>query len=400
MARKDLTNYIFFAVTLAAAIATLCFGAYQYKRERIFRCEILHANLQLNNYRYFEGRANNAIRITIIDTLGNVLFDSELNNVATMGNHLHRVEVQAALANGDGYDVKRASETNSETYFYSATLINGKIVRSAVPYNTPLTASLKTDSFFYYTTGVFALIIVVLMLRHRLNKSESEKQRIKRQLTQNAAHELKTPVASISGYLETLLTNPNIDREKQHYFLQRCYAQSQRMSHLLNDMSTLTQLDNPSASRATEDVDCATILHQMAEDTKPMFDERGIRLLLALPEHINIKGDAQQIYSLFRNIFDNTLAYANGADFFKIKASLGAHNVQFSFSDNGVGVEPQHLPHLFERFYRVDKGRSRKMGGTGLGLAIVKNIALQYKGTATATETPGGGLTIEITLQR
>lgn len=407
--QKNITNTIFFFVTIVAAVFTLCYGIYQNKREHAFRCDILHSRLQLNNYeemlhfsdsvKYKLKRPSAEIRVTVIDTLGNVLYDTEFQDVASMNNHLEREEVQLAMAHGSGYDIKRASTANRETYFYSATRFGDKIFRSAVPYKTPLTASLEKDyTFFYYTVGILVLIAIVMFLRHRLRKSEEDKQRIKRQLTQNAAHELKTPAASISGYLETLLGNKDLDAEKRTYFLEKCYAQSQRMSRLLNDMSTLTRLDEAAIERPNTEIDVILILQGILAETQSLFDKQNIILTTSLPNQLMMSGDSALIYSMFRNIIDNTLSYAAGATSFKVSAQQHGEEIEFSFADNGVGVNAAHLPHLFERFYRVDKGRSRKLGGTGLGLAIVKNIAVQYGGTATAETTPGGGLTISITV--
>lgn len=407
--QKNITNTIFFVVTIVAAVFTLCYGIYQNKREHAFRCDILHSRLQLNNYeemlhfsdsvKYKLKRPSAEIRVTVIDTLGNVLYDTEFQNVASMNNHLEREEVQLAMAHGSGYDIKRASTANRETYFYSATRFGDKIFRSAVPYKTPLTASLEKDyTFLYYTVGILVLIAIVMFLRHRLRKSEEDKQRIKRQLTQNAAHELKTPAASISGYLETLLGNKDLDAEIRTYFLEKCYAQSQRMSRLLNDMSTLTRLDEAAIERPNTEIDAILILQGILAETQSLFDKQNIILTTSLPNQLMMSGDSALIYSMFRNIIDNTLSYAMGATSFKVSAQQRGEEIEFTFADNGVGVNAAHLPHLFERFYRVDKGRSRKLGGTGLGLAIVKNIAVQYGGTATAETTPGGGLTISITV--
>lgn len=397
MTKKNLANTIFMITTTLVVVFTISFGFYEYRREHAFRCDILHAQLQLNNYT----RSDSSIRLTVIDTLGNVMFDSRERNLSAMGNHLQRKEVKEALAKGSGYDIKRTSNTNGEKYFYSATYFpeRGEIVRSAVPYSTPLTASLERDyTFIYYTAGILVLVAFVLYFRSRLTHSEKEKQRIKRQLTENAAHELKTPATTIQGYLETLVDNSSMPEEKRNEFIKRCYMQSQRMSRLLQDMSMLTQLDEATFARPTTIIDVVQILRQIAEETVSQFEDRKIELLLSLPETMPLQGDASLIYSLFRNIFSNALAYATGASNFEVKAKRTTDGYVFFFIDNGVGVSTEHLPHLFERFYRTDKGRSRRLGGTGLGLAIVKNIAVSYGGYATATATLGGGLTIEIGL--
>lgn len=422
MANKKITNSIFLTATILIAVFTLFFGIYEYKREHAFRVDILHSQLQLNNYHLAPllspqggmtssktrlsplGESESAIRVTIIDTLGNVLSDTEEADASRMGNHLQREEIQEALRSGSGYAIKRASETNGEKYFYSATRFGDKIVRSSVPYSAELTSSLEHDyTFFYYTAGILALMATATYFRHRYEHSEQEKQRIKRQLTENAAHELKTPAATIEGYLETLVSNPSMPDDKRQNFLERCHAQSRRMSRLLADMSILSQLDatqefvNSKLSNC-KSIDAALILHQIEEETAALFRERNIQLQMNTPKTLPMQGDASLLYSLFRNIFSNTLTYATDATYFRVQAKASAGKYFFTFTDNGPGVPNEHLPHIFERFYRIDKGRSRRLGGTGLGLAIVKNIALQYGGSVTASQTPGGGLTIDIEL--
>lgn len=399
MIKTKLINKIVLVATILASLFTLVFGIYEYKREHAFRVDILHSQLQLNNYHYQESRGEPGIRVTVVDTLGNVLSDTEEADVSHMGNHLQREEIQEALRHGNGYAIKRASETNGAKYFYSATRFGDKIVRSSVPYSAELTASLEHDyTFFYYTASILFLIATAMYFRHRYEHSEQEKQRIKRQLTENAAHELKTPAATIEGYLETLVSNPTMPEDKRQDFLERCHAQSRRMSRLLADMSTLTRLDEAHITRPATQIDAVTILRQIEEETASQFRERNIQLQMNIPNTLPMQGDASLIYSLFRNIFSNTLAYATDATYFRTQAKIVGSVLHVTFIDNGPGVPAEHLPHLFERFYRIDKGRSRSLGGTGLGLAIVKNIALQYGGSASARTTPGGGLTIEIEL--
>lgn len=394
MTKKNFLNNIFVTATIVATVFTLCFGIYEYRREHAFRCDILHAKLQLNNFT----RKDSTIRVTVIDTLGNVVYDNFEANVQSMGNHLHRKEVIDALQNGSGYDIKRASATNGENYFYSATYFpeRGEIVRSSVPYTAPLTASLERDyTFFYYTMGIIALIVIVIYLRYRLGKSEKEKLRIKRQLTENAAHELKTPAATIHGYLETLMSNPDISESKRNEFIERCFNQSVRMSRLLSDMNMLTRLDEAQINRPSTMVDVMRVTRQIVSETQSAFEEKNILVTLRMDEEIMLKGDESLIYSMIRNIFDNVLFHAVGATRFDVSMSVSSgKKMRFVFSDNGVGVSSEHLSHIFERFYRLDKGRSRRLGGTGLGLAIVKNIIHQYDGSINALPTEGGGLTL------
>lgn len=411
MKQSRLTNNIFVVATILASLCTLFFGIYEYRREHAFRVDILHSQLQLNNYRFHEGNADPDIRVTVVDTLGHVLSDTERKDVSRMGNHLQREEISEAMAQGSGYAIKRATTLSSEEdddsdkYFYSATLFGDRIVRSSVPYSAELTSSLEHDyTFFYYTVSILALIAASMYFRRRYEHSENEKQRIKRQLTENAAHELKTPAATIEGYLETLVCNPTMSEAKRTEFLEKCHAQSRRMSLLLADMSTLTRLDEAHIARSCTPIDAAAILRQIQDETASQFREQGVRVQFRIPESIPMTGDASLVYSLFRNIFSNALAYASGATNFTVEAIPSGvptnekSHFTFIFADNGIGVPEPHLAHIFERFYRVDKGRSRRLGGTGLGLAIVKNIALQYGGSVHASTTPGGGLTIEVEL--
>ena len=159
MKQARFTNKIVIVATILASLFTLFFGFYEYRREHTFRVDILHSQLQLNNYHYLENQGERYIRVTVIDTLGNVLSDTEEKDISRMGNHHEREEIQKALQCGSGYAIKRASETNGEKYFYSATRFGDKIVRSSVPYSAELTSSLEHDyTFLYYTLSILVLI--------------------------------------------------------------------------------------------------------------------------------------------------------------------------------------------------------------------------------------------------
>ena len=394
----------------------------------------------------------NGVRITVINNRGRVLLDSHEAATHSLENHLKRKEIQEALRSGNGYDIKRTSTSTNDTYFYSATKFGNIIIRSAIPYSTDLLRSLQADNTYIY----FAILLTVLLgivlyfntkrisshigylqefakkaengseLDHELERrlpddelgdishtiitlywklrhSEEDKERIKRQLTQNAAHELKTPTASIHGYLESILDNPEMPADKRQHFLERCFAQSERMCKLLLDMEQLTKLDERPHVMQKENnkrvaLDIVPIIHNVLEDTALQLLEKGISVDIQIPKKIMIFSSQLEpegaIYSIFRNIIDNAIAYAAGATKITIKYNDGV----FSLADNGQGVPAEHLPHLFERFYRVDKGRSRKLGGTGLGLAIVKNTVAAHGGWVMAESTPGGGLTIRFSL--
>lgn len=230
---------------------------------------------------------------------------------------------------------------------------------------------------------------------------EEEQAHLKRQLTQNIAHELKTPVSSIQGYLETIISNPNIPQENVRVFLERSYAQSNRLTFLLRDISVLTRMDEAPELVEKEQVNLSKIVENILNEVALGLEEKHITVVNKLPSEVILTGSSSLLYSIFRNLTDNAIAYA-GND---IQITINCFREDekfyyFSFSDTGVGVPEEHLNRLFERFYRVDKGRSRKLGGTGLGLAIVKNAVLFHGGTIFAKNMPKGGLEFVFTLKK
>lgn len=230
---------------------------------------------------------------------------------------------------------------------------------------------------------------------------QEEESRMKRQLTQNVAHELKTPVSSIQGYLETIINNPDITVEKRQFFLERCYSQSSRLTGLLRDISVLNRLDEASDMFDLTEINIQKLIGEIQKECSKEMEEKKIEAEVILPGNPTIYGNYSLLYSIFRNLFDNAIAYAGE----KVKITVNCYKEDprfyyFSFSDSGVGIAEEHINRIFERFYRVDKGRSRKVGGTGLGLSIVKNGVNFHKGQISAKSSPGKGVTFFFTLKK
>ncbi len=235
----------------------------------------------------------------------------------------------------------------------------------------------------------------------KLRDSEEDKTRLKRQLTQNVAHELKTPVSSIQGYLETIVSNPGIDKETKDQFIQRCYAQSRRLSSLLADISTLNKLDDAPQEYEFQPVNIPDLLQSIQRDVSMQMEAKHVTFRALVDPKVAVDGNPSLLYSIFRNLTDNSIAYGGEGVTITVQVlSESADFYTFSFSDNGPGVASEHIPHLFERFYRIDKGRSRKMGGTGLGLAIVKNSVLLHHGNISVRLGIAGGLEFVFTLPK
>lgn len=229
---------------------------------------------------------------------------------------------------------------------------------------------------------------------------QQEKLRIKRQLTNNINHELKTPVAAIQGYLETMIANKDMSEEERQTFIEKCYAHSQRLTQLLQDVSTITRLEDGSSHIECESVDLRGIIDEIAAEVALLPVERQMRVNIELPTPMMVNGNSTLLMSTFKNLTDNAIAYSGGRDIFIRVEAADSKFYTITFADNGIGVDEDHIAHIFERFYRVDKGRSRKLGGTGLGLSIVKNAVLFHGGDISVANRKMGGLEFTITLPR
>jgi signal transduction histidine kinase len=400
---------------------------------------------------YVKKHNSRDLRVTLIRPDGRVFFDNERKDYKYIRNHSNRDEIRDALKYGQGYDINRASNTLRGNYFYSATYFksDSMIIRTALPYNNDLSYILQADQHYIWFTLIVSLVLVVVLYRFmqrlgdnitklrifasradhnesldtedliefsddelgeisehiikiykRLQKTKEEQHVLKRQLTQNIAHELKTPVSSILGYLETILENPNITEIQKQQFLERCYAQSQRLSSLLRDISTLNRLDDAPDLRDFEPVDISMIIANVGKDVALQMAERKMVFVNQVSDHVVINGNPSLVYGIFRNLMDNAITYAGENTIVSVTCQDDGDKYSFEFRDNGIGVANQHLARLFERFYRIDKGRSRKMGGTGLGLAIVKNAVLLHGGTIHAQNNIDGGLCFIFSLKK
>ncbi len=401
---------------------------------------------------YVRSHPLRGLRVTLLDTRGGVIYDNSQRSYSSLPNHLERPEVRQALMSGEGFEINRYSDTMNENYFYAATYFprQGIIVRTALPYDFELADHLRADMISIWITLAASIIIMVVfwLCTHRLGKSiaqlrrfamlvdrgenydaereaaafpdtelgeisqnivhlykrlqesQEDKLRLKRQLTQNISHELKTPVASIKGYLETIIDNPDITPEQRDNFIMRCHAQSERLAQLVQDISSLNRMDEVLHSLNMQVADIADIVHDIQQQVALQLAERRMTITNTLPRTLPIMGDSSMIYSIFRNLIDNSIAYSGEGTAIVIRCREEKEWYHFRISDNGIGIPEEHIPHIFERFYRVDSGRARKFGGTGLGLAIVKNAVMLHGGNITASALPGGGVEFSFSLKK
>ena len=402
-----------------------CFIGFQYLREKEYKSEFLNAQLQQYNRHLLEtveeglpyedyiathDKPFDKLRISIITLSGAVVYDNTIS-LDSLDNHRNRPEVAKALADGEGYNISRQSASDGREYFYSATRGERVVVRTAIPYSNTLHDLLEADwSFLVVMISIsLAMSIVAYFTTRRLGKdiervnryeAEQEQNRLKRQLTNNINHELKTPVASIQVCLETLLSGIALSEEKRQELIERCYTHNERLRRLLSDVSLITRLEDGSGLINRERVVINQIIDEIAEELEVMPEEERLTLHTSFDEEVAVEGNLSLIGSIFSNLTENAIAYSEGKNIYITILENSKEQVLIRFEDDGKGVSKEQLPHLFERFYRVDKGRSRKKGGTGLGLAIVKHAVQFHGGTISVTNRPSGGLRFDFTLRK
>lgn len=425
------------------------FMVFQYHRERDYKTGMMNTRLQMHNARLLDdlrkgepignivsriSSPTENLRVTLIGRDGKVIYDS--SGATPTSDHNTRPEVRAARVKGEGYAIERVSEEDNTTYFYSALAgDDGMVVRSAAPYTHSLVEFLAIDrTILFIMCGMTLVISIIgLLATHKVTVSirrlnqfaeragngdsiyegysfphdelgsiaanivkiyvqrdqqhretirlEQDKARLKKQLTNNINHELKTPVASILVSLDLLDDHPDLPETKKRELMGRIRGNAGRLSALLKDVSTITRMEDGQGMIDKKRIDLTALINDIADEARPRTE---MQIDVNIPR-LWINGDRMLLESIFHNLIDNAISHSEGSEIHITADEAG----NFKVWDNGKGIDARHLPHIFERFYRVDDGRARSTGGTGLGLSIVKNAVAVHGGSIRAVSTKG-----------
>ena len=372
------------------------------------------------------------VRVTWVDKDGTVLYDS-WNDAGSMENHVQRPEIQEAFQTGSGDSMRTSNTMQINTYYYALLMQDGTVVRVARH------ASSGMNIFLNAMPTVVAIAILVIILcvvladyltkkllspiiaiANRLDESETGESggavykelepfvqtiraqhenilsaaKMRQDFTASVTHELKTPLTAISGYAE-LIENKMVTEEQNEIFAGEIRKNSERLLTLINDIIRLSELDHAELSTEFESIDLYTIAVECAKMLQVNADRRGVTLVLEGKECV-IRGNHDMLCELVENLCQNAIRYNNEGGHVHLFVGERDNRPVLEVSDDGIGIPKEHQSRVFERFYRVDKSRSKATGGTGLGLAIVKHIVAIHEATIELNSEVGVGTTITV----
>ena len=372
---------------------------------------------------------DSVLRITLVGNDGQVLFDSVADE-KEMENHAARKEIRQAFSEGEGKAIRRSETLSRNTYYYAVLLSDGNVLRVAKESSSPFRIILR---FLPVLALLVAVLLCICALFSRfLIKSivrpieemasdidhmdsvegypelepfirtinEQHKDIVKsadmrQEFTANVTHELKTPLTSISGYSE-LIENGMVGEEDAIRFAKEIHRNANRLLHLINDIIRLSELDSPAEPTPFEQVDLYDLAQNCVEMLQMNAENHHVKLALQGRKSV-VYGSRQMLDEVLFNLCDNAIRYNVENGSVLVTVDEEDDNVFLSVKDTGIGIDREHQQRVFERFYRVDKSRSKQTGGTGLGLAIVKHIVALHRAELTLESQPGKGTEIKIT---
>lgn len=224
---------------------------------------------------------------------------------------------------------------------------------------------------------------------------------IRRDFVANVSHELRTPLSILRGYIETMLDDPKMPRSETARILEVMDQHSKRLGLLANDLLTLAQMESGRSTLQLSEIDLLRFFADLVRDWQKKFSGKNLKARINVADDCpSIRADEARLREVFDNLLDNAVKYSNRNGEIRLGAEHRGEAIALSVSDDGIGIRPEDLPRIFERFYRADKARSRELGGTGLGLSIVKHIAQLHGGSVEAESNPGHGTRINVILPK
>jgi len=372
------------------------------------------------------------IRVTLVHADGTVYYDNFADPNA-MDNHANRPEIRQALENGSGSDIRNSSTVDQSAFYYAVRLKNGDVMRLAqeasniwsvyfrsMPLIMLLAAGMACVSLYLAHLLTARLVQPIERMTAHLNNVsgvarypelepfmdmiEQQHEEILRsanmrvEFTANVSHELKTPLTSISGYAE-LIESGMAQGEQAKTFAAEIHKSANRLLTLINDIIRLSQMDAPMPDLKFEPVDLAQIAANTFEQLEMSARKADVTLQLDAKPAM-VEADRQMMDELLYNLCDNAIRYNVHGGSVKLEVRPVRDKVIVCVQDTGIGISPENQEHVFERFYRVDKSRSKATGGTGLGLAIVKHIAVKHNAQIELESELGRGTKISVIFER
>lgn len=408
--KKRLTLAVFFIAALGIAISSL-FGAWSYRGQELASARqtldellnLLDAQSASAAPKALAAQFAAAVpdkRLTIIAPDGTVLADT-LGDVSQ--NHSDRPEFQSALASGTGEAMRQSNTAGTVLLYEAKQFSNGDVGRVSMPLSS-VNALILRGITGWLSAAAVALVLSLLLagilaartaapIEQReaaLSQAGKMLQNAKSEFAANVSHELKTPLTSIKGFTDMLASGMVTRPEDQQRFITMIGVEVDRLMDLINDILKLSELESVAMPQPDERADLLDVAEKTAEFLRPVAQAAGITL--------TVSGTAQlapvspnRLRELISNLVENGIKYNTPGGRVSIRVERREGRAVLTVSDTGIGIPPEAQQRIFERFYRVDKGRTRKTGGSGLGLAIVKHITLLYGGSIQVESTVGKG---------
>ncbi len=425
-----------FAVMITAVMSMLLF--YHIFKNQVFDdIEAYTHVIQLLDQKFWEQERNllrlqeAGLRITLIEADGTVTYDSSADQ-GKMENHSERPEIREAMISGEGRAVRWSATSSLHTLYYAQRLESGAVLRVGKDSENVFRIFLHMTELVLALSGITMLLCVCLsrILTRRIllpieklasDPDEADQRavyeeifpfiqtirkqhedilnlaRMRQEFTANVTHELKTPLTAIAGYAE-LIASGMADVRDTRRFAHEIYVSSDRLQFLINDIIKLSELEDTEQEVDFEELD----LYEMAQCCLDMLDVPAAKQEVSLElrgKSCLVRGNRTLLDELLYNLCSNGIRYNNQGGSVIVTVKPANQRVLLSVKDTGIGIPREHQERVFERFYRVDKSRSKQSGGTGLGLAIVKHVVAQHKAEMSLASEPGKGTEIRIFFQ-